>query len=171
MESCATNCKPKQKIIDWRCAEVMVDSCDIGSPVEALQREFQAWDFKLLTEQNWWAYNRSLEETYKRMESRAPEGEENEELVQSRLKQFKEYIRALLLVVDDDNNSSADEPIQVDNLVIVAHSEIIWWLTSRPVEDGGKLKGVWTQNGQVVNVTGAFLDEYDIDESLLGVFC
>lgn len=90
-----------------------------------------------LTETFWWPSGKSREETWDMMQKEYPEGRENESMIQKRLQKLKDYLLSF----------------QNDKLIIVlvCHSEIIWWLTSYLIE--GERHGLWTRNGEICNIT------------------
>ena len=71
------------------------------------------------------------------MQMKHAEGMEQDSMVQERLEKLKEYLRSF----------------QDDKLIIVlvCHSEVIWWLTSDV--KNGKRDGIWTENGELVDIT------------------
>jgi hypothetical protein len=73
------------------------------------------------------------------MQSKHPQGKENEIMIQERLEKLKEYLLSF----------------QNDKLIIVlvCHSEVIWWLTSSKQNGKGKRHGKWTRNGEFVDIT------------------
>jgi broad specificity phosphatase PhoE len=55
-------------------AEIVTDSCDIGTPASDLQREFPSYDFTNVPEYWWWPYGQSPDETYRRLAGENSEG-------------------------------------------------------------------------------------------------
>lgn len=127
--------QPLRIEINKDCAEVMRDSCDIGSTPLELEKEFPEFDFSRLEPENWWPYARSREETWEKMRQGNESGLETEEMVLERLQRFRTHLRS----------------IEDDVVVVVCHSEYIWWLTSKVREM--ERFGVWTKNGEVLDIT------------------
>jgi len=144
LEACPQK-PPGKPLVHPDCAEVMADACDIGSTVEALDKEFpDKFDFTMLKTrpQFWWAYHRSLEDTWKRMRIEDDEGIETPASALKRFEEFQEYV---------NTNVALDQKV----VVIVCHSETIWYFTSQVIS--GTRYGVWTDNGEVVDCTHAFI--------------
>lgn len=134
-----TETQPSQIIVHAAAAEVMVDACDIGSSVSDIKKEFPEFDFGDLQD-CWWAFGRSLAETWPRMKKRLPGGAETDEMIQARLDQLKAYIRNL------------DEPRIV---VVVCHSDVIWELTKETKQ--GEVFGIKARNAEIHDITSFIL--------------
>jgi broad specificity phosphatase PhoE len=124
--------KPSQILISKDAAEVMVDPCDIGSSPKKLAKEFPKWDFSHLSE-NWWNGGLTQDETLAQMKD--SKGLETEEDAQTRIEALKSFLRS------KDGG----------NVVVVCHSDTIWWLTRR--EKDGDQWGLRVDNGEVVDIT------------------
>jgi len=95
------------------------------------------WDMSHLTETFWWASGKSKEETWTMMQRKDPLGKENETILQKRLNKLKEYL------ISFKNDKLV--------IVLVCHSEVVWWLTNYVNE--GQRRGKWTRNGEFVDIT------------------
>lgn len=134
--------KPTSLVGQPLAAEVMLASCDIGTPVNHLEKNFPHFDFSLVKQASnhngyWWAYHRSVEETWKRM--RQGEVESGADTLK-RMEALKDYLR--------DDKACQD----ADVVVLVCHSETIWWLTSKIGIDGDRC-GIYTDNGEILDIT------------------
>ncbi|CAB9511112.1 Pfam:PGAM [Seminavis robusta] len=141
-----SNWKPTTVIVQPLAAEILMDSCDIGTPVANLKKEFPApFDMNLVEQQAtpdggfWWRFQQSPQETWERMKQRLPEGTESTAQAQERIASLREFLR------EDKTCQEADV------VVVVCHSETIWYLTSRPGADGDRY-GTWTKNGEIVDL-------------------
>lgn len=124
--------RPRRALISKDATEVMLDPCDIGSSPQALAKEFPKYDFSHL-EENWWHGGLTSEETLSQMkESR---GLEEGYDTQVRIERLKLFLR-----------EKEDKDI-----VIICHSDIIWWLTRR--ERNGQYFGQQVENGEIVDIT------------------
>lgn len=123
---------PTKTIVNPSATEVFMESCDIGSTPEVLQKEFPEFTFPLLQPDNWWPFHRPLEEAWELMRQRHPEGIETEEMIERRLGALREYIH------------SCSEEI----IVVVCHSDIIYYLTKNNEQDG-----TWMDNGEILDVS------------------
>jgi broad specificity phosphatase PhoE len=134
--------QPDQTRVHPLAAEILQDPCDIGTPVEDLAQEFPHFDFRLVRKAAasgyWWAYHRSVEETWRRMKGGLTEGVEPPEEIVTRMTNLKRYV--------------CEDCSEADVVVLVCHSETIWWLSSRQGSDGS-LYGIWTANGEIVDLT------------------
>jgi hypothetical protein len=56
-------------------------------------------------------------------------------------------------------------------IVLVCHSEVIWWLTSKIVE--GERQGKWTRNGEMLDITHDILHEssLSVERDHEGIYC
>ena len=129
-------------------AEVLRDPCDIGSPVAQLETEFPNFDWELVRQHAaasqgvWWGRRQyDVAESWRRMREGLPDGVETDEQVEERLQTLRQYIC---------NLSTADL------VVVVCHSETIWYLSSLRGGDGD-LYGIWTKNGEIVDLTQRIL--------------
>jgi broad specificity phosphatase PhoE len=113
-------------------AEIMVDPCDIGSPPSVLAKEFPSWDFSQLQDY-WWQGGKSPEETLELMRQR--QGLEVETDIEKRIAALREHLREQ----------------QQETIILVCHSETIWWLTSE-LKNGERF-GTWTKNGEILDIT------------------
>jgi broad specificity phosphatase PhoE len=127
--------------ISQLCTEVMLDACDIGSTPTELAREFPRWDFSHL-DQFWWHGGLDPEETWKCMQQN--QIQEKEVQVERRMELLREYLRSL------------DHGI----IVVVCHSDVIWWLTSQIKEDGDRY-GTHAKNGEITDITEFVLSSSD----------
>lgn len=124
---------PASIIVQPFASEIVIDSCDIGSPTSDLQLEFPAYDFSRMQEYWWWPYGLPPKETY---ESLSKNGErEPESSILDRIDKLRGFVNDL------------EAPV----VILVCHSETIWWLSSY-VKDGERC-GTWTENGEIVDVT------------------
>jgi len=136
-------------------AEILRDPCDIGTPVQQLEKEFpNCFDWGLVRRRAssagspsheggiWWGTGRyNASESWKRMRMGLPDGVETDDQVEERLQGLRDYICKL----------SAS-----DVVVIVCHSETIWCLSSLRGMDGD-MYGIWTKNGEIVDLTERIL--------------
>lgn len=125
-------------------AEVLRDACDIGTPVDLLEGEFPAafrWDpvrRHAGPDGIWWGDRRSdASESWRRMKGGSPDGMETAEQVGERLRTLREYVC---------------ERSEADLVIVVCHSETIWCLSSQRGADND-LYGIWTKNGEIVDLT------------------
>jgi broad specificity phosphatase PhoE len=118
--------------INKDATEIMLDPCDIGSPPTVLAAEFPDWDFSNL-EDCWWYGGKSPDETLEWMTQR--QGLEIEEQTEKRIACMKAYLRER----------------KESTIVVVCHSETIWWLTSE-VKNGERF-GTWSKNGEILDIT------------------
>jgi len=131
-------------IVHPAATEVMTDACDIGTEATSLEAEFPNYDYKLLKKADnpyWWPHGKSIEETWERMRTGQPEGIESEEMCQLRLREFQDFIKSCSSKV----------------IVVVCHSEIIWWITSKMKQ--GERFGIWTSNGECIDISHSILGE------------
>ena len=158
--STASLALPAIVVVQPLAAEIMMDACDIGTPVEELQTEFPEFDMKLVrdaalpsSEGYWWAYHRSVDETWDRMKNRLPEGSESSDTIRRRITLLKSYLKEVCNHDEQQNGNAV--------VVLVAHSETIWWL-GKPTPnwdaagDVTELDGLWTRNGEVVDLTNFY---------------
>lgn len=131
-------------VVHPAAAEVMGDACDIGSPVSDLKAEFPMFGFDIVHDQ-WWAFGKPLQETWQLMRNKQPGGIETDEMVERRLEILRDYIQSIKTVT---------------TVVIVTHSDIIWWLT-KEFKDGEEF-GYKAENGEIVDVS-EFFTEATID--------
>jgi broad specificity phosphatase PhoE len=123
--------------ISKECAEVMLDSCDIGTPPSDLANEFPNYDFSRL-EHYWWPGGKSQEETWKGLQGNSMQ--ENNDVVSKRIEGLKSYLRGL----------------EHETIVVVCHGDVIWWLTS--FVKGGERCGTHPNNGEIIDITSHVLD-------------
>lgn len=131
-------------------SEVLRDPCDVGTQLEKVQTEFPAWDWSLMQQQQqqqsksyyWWGTGQyNVQESWHMMRHDLPGGRESHANVHTRLQTLRQYISTR---------------VTADICVVVCHSETIWWLSSaRGVN--GNLYGIWTQNGEMVDLTEQIL--------------
>mmetsp|Transcript_39156 Transcript_39156/g.94675 ORF Transcript_39156/g.94675 Transcript_39156/m.94675 type:complete len:243 (+) Transcript_39156:301-1029(+) len=129
-------------LVSKDAAEVMVDPCDIGSSPAKLSNEFSKWDFSELCE-NWWHGGRTQEETLAQMKN--SKGLETNEDARIRIERLKGLLRE-----QEDGN-----------IVIVCHSDTIWWLTRHIYNKGGDEFGLRVENGEIVDITAYIHPELD----------
>jgi broad specificity phosphatase PhoE len=115
------------------CSEVLLDACDIGTEPKDLVKEFPQWDFTKL-DQFWWHGGLDPETTWELMQKK--QIQETEEEVDRRMARLKSHLRNL----------------NAEIIVIVCHSDVIWYLTSELKEDG-KRDGTYPENGEIVDIT------------------
>lgn len=88
------------------------------------------------------------------MRMQDPYGLESEDMLRQRFVKLIEYLRSI------------DEGAVV---VLICHSEVIWWLTSQVVvrnpDDGETRYGKWTQNGEVLDITQFIFMSNNQDET------
>jgi broad specificity phosphatase PhoE len=134
---------PRRVCVHPGCTEILGDACDIGTAPNILRRLYPEFDFDLVKDEYWWPFGRSGSETWDRMRERRDGGIETEDMIQRRMADFVRYLHTL-----NDIDDGVDD---VSTIVIVCHSEVIWWLTSQV--QNGKRFGMWTQNGEIVEIT------------------
>lgn len=137
LESFSGMAPPKIQICK-DCTEVMLVSCDIGSPPAALSNEFPEWDFSHLNG-FWWYGGHSPERTWSLMQQE--KFREKESDIAERIKSLKACLRA------------ADHA----TIVVVCHSDTIWWLTSK-VNDDGERFGTYTKNAEILDITSHIME-------------
>lgn len=119
--------------------EVLVDACDIGSTPQALSKEFPDWDFTNL-EEHWWYGGQTPDATLELLKLR--QGREQGDDIEQRIRQLKLLLRER----------------EEKTIVVVCHSDTIWWLTRQLNKDGEQF-GIKTDNGEIFEVTNFVLDE------------
>jgi broad specificity phosphatase PhoE len=147
------------------CTEVLIDSCDIGTPVTTLSREFPQWDFSTLAVDDlnhkdttittndrhdyWWYGGHDPETTWSLMQSEEGFRESDSHVVE-RIQSFKQYMKELLLL----RKHSSTTTTTTTTIVVVCHSETIWYLTSTVNPDTGeRLGGTMTKNAEILDIT------------------
>jgi broad specificity phosphatase PhoE len=132
-----------RRVVLANIAEMMTDSCDVGSSPAKLQEEFPEWDFSHLPEHWWWG-GLSAEDTIKAMCS--PQGmEETEEDVMKRVEAMKQWLHA--------------QPERT--IVVFGHSEFFYFMSGYHYE--GEFMGHWMENGEVYQFKDRDEDEYVLD--------
>lgn len=124
---------PANIVVQPLAAEIVSDSCDIGSPTSVLEKEYPTYNFSHMQQNWWWPYGRSPEETYQGLSHRGES--EPESHVLERIVKLKTFLKDL----------------ETSVVVLVCHSETIWWLSSY-VRDGERF-GTWTEKGEIVDLT------------------
>ena len=117
-------------------AEVMVDPCDIGSTPRQLEIDYPQRDFSNL-EQHWWHGGKSPSEALKSMVERKwlETAKDAQARIQGRL---LDYLKG--------------EAKNFSTIVIVCHSDTIWWLT-RTQHENGEYFGQRAENGEILDIT------------------
>lgn len=123
--------------INPTCSEILVDPCDVGSVPSVLSDAFPQWDFTHL-DKHWWTGGMSVEDT---LEHLRRDGKlETDDLALHRMEQLRRELQART----------------ESTVVMVCHSETIWWLTSHM--KGDERFGTWTQNCEIVDITDHVLN-------------
>jgi broad specificity phosphatase PhoE len=154
-------------IVQPLATEVMMASCDIGTPVSELTREFPSMDWSLLLDSSskknndyWWPHHHSVEETWNRMLLLPGDDDDDDDgtciessaQAQVRVHALAQYLR--------------DAPAcrEANVVVLVCHGDLIWWLTRHhndgSGEDDDATRGTKTKNGHIVNVTQRILQQH-----------
>ena len=171
--------------INKNIAEVMVDPCDIGTPVVLLQQEFShmpEWDFNnstMLSSEDdkssstsaaastnasndddgngcWWYGGYNQSITLERMINH-DKYPNGREPEMNVLKRLKSFKQYLRqhVIIQQKQQQQQQQEQKRLTIILICHSEIIWYLTSKIVQ-GEERFGQWTENGEIIDITELF---------------